>query len=730
MIIVLLGSIHLFLELYLALLLLTTPVEPIQYFKEDTMIPRVQHVDLTTRPLWTFKSPGGLSSPAVTIDDKTKTRGKGAARGYLLVTTKSGFIFALDKSTGRIQWQEETKIANEQLLDKAPDIAIVYFDDPIPINNTVDNVGRDTSGLVWNKLKTFNTETKNHIGTYQESKWGVIVGGSYAFDGHSGLLLWFQDMKECISRRPTVARIDGSLSVVIGTKKVASVYAVDASTGFRKWMVRLDGGSVTPIAADFSHDRTVHPEANVFFLGTTTSPRRSSIQQPQARGCVYALRANSGEILWRYNPSPFASFLAEPSLHYSLNGSLNSVIVVSSGDKINSVASLHPLTGAEIWVLKLSYRIRNVVSKPLISTLYGVVVICGNEGSIIGVNAHNGMELWMRYVTKGIVGDPVIVKYDTYEVLYLASLDSFVHAIDVRNGSIGWSYDAKYPVLSNLFANYLLNGGRTDENGTEDIIYFSNNHDEMVALSTRAHRHFDGSRPEYMDSNYLTSWPSPSQTIKPFPIPHQGSVAPSLNYIESTVLPTPTTVIDIREPSPMPTSAPSKEHEDERTQTPTHQQVLLGSVATDTQSDASIWNSPLYIFFLLLLSFGCMLFVYSMNFLKRRTPKYTKVHLHENDEDFHENVPAIPRTFSNESVKSRRSHSNSFVSMLTSASKFQSFVSNKVYLEPTTSILDEDLSVESKMVKKYTLHKKTTEQPVTASSAARVLVAKSTEYGD
>lgn len=100
-------------------------------------------------------------------------------------------------------------------------------------------------------------------------------------------------------------------------------------------------------------------------------------------------------MLWRFNPDIFASFLAEPALVYT-RGALLSVIVATSGMQINTVFALHPQTGSVIWKRKLDVLVVNVIAKPAASSFAGVVVVCGSDGSVLGLNITTGGTLPSR----------------------------------------------------------------------------------------------------------------------------------------------------------------------------------------------------------------------------------------------------------------------------------------------------------------------------------------------
>ena len=67
-----------------------------------------------------------------------------------------------------------------------------------------------------------------------------------------------------------------------------------------------------------------------------------------------------------------------------------SVIIATSGLQQNIVVALDPKGGKVLWRFRLQSTVSNVVAKILVSKVFQLTFICGNDGSVLALNANNG----------------------------------------------------------------------------------------------------------------------------------------------------------------------------------------------------------------------------------------------------------------------------------------------------------------------------------------------------
>ena len=239
--------------------------------------------------------------------------------GFIYATSKNGFVFALNRDTGKVIWQQEVLRKGED--DIASGLEIVYFDDPITISTVVNAEENFSIMETKRKIVVHNEKIRQNLHSLTHSSFALIYGGIYAFDGLSGALLWKKSMDSSITKVPKVSRVNDNLSVLIGSRRSANVTCLEAVSGRMQWSVQLDGGTTSDfvVHSNSSKDtnentnmnaRMHYPEISVIYVGTSTAPHRSKAKDSLYRGCVYAIDAKYGKVLWRFNPSIFASFLA------------------------------------------------------------------------------------------------------------------------------------------------------------------------------------------------------------------------------------------------------------------------------------------------------------------------------------------------------------------------------------------------------------------------------------
>lgn len=148
---------------------------------------------------------------------------------------------------------------------------------------------------------------------------------------------------------------------------------------------------------------------------------------------VVAIKSD-GSQLWQYPEKVDAakSFYARPTI-------LDGQVLV--GDYQNSLFSLDAATGVEKWNFPDAKG--RYIASPIV---VGSTIIAPNgEGNIYALDL-NGKQLWKFPGKAGFWSAAVANKDNT--IVYIASLDHILYAINISNGSQVWSVDLGSPMLA------------------------------------------------------------------------------------------------------------------------------------------------------------------------------------------------------------------------------------------------------------------------------------------
>lgn len=287
------------------------------------------------------------------------------------------------------------------------------------------------------------------------SAYGAITGNPLAV----GDTVYFQTMERNVhaldkatgelswSTRYDIAGAGGPCGVGIGYGRVyatlsdpARVVALDAETGEQIWMNQISGNSGEDI--NFSpvvYDSTVYVGVAP---GSGTLPYRGG-----ARGGIYALDANSGDVMWRWDTTT-DNLWGNPRLNsgagiwYPISMDDDGNIYFGVGNAgpwpgtvenpgassregenafASSMVSLDPLTGSVRWSLLANpydlfdHDFQNtpmLTSATVDGTDVNLAIGSGKTGTVIAANADTGEEVWRTAVgfhlnddVKAIEGD-------------------------------------------------------------------------------------------------------------------------------------------------------------------------------------------------------------------------------------------------------------------------------------------------------------------------------------
>lgn len=241
----------------------------------------------------------------------------------------------------------------------------------------------------------------------------ALLGGVVAYDAGTGKLAWRSPLSQYMPRN--VVHRDGR---VLTAETVA--FAFDAATGRELWRFRPDS------SADFAQSAV---DDRAFYVGTRS--RR-----------VYALGLADGRSLWSTDIGPDWPF-----------GGIVSGISVS-GDTVYATAEKGYAANNHIasgWIVALDRSsgrvlwryengrgadLRNFISAP---TVAGRLLLASDRkgNAVVAVDRFTGQEVWRVNGAAGYIGftsPPVAVG----DIVYAASGDTHVYAIDLGSGRVQW----------------------------------------------------------------------------------------------------------------------------------------------------------------------------------------------------------------------------------------------------------------------------------------------------
>jgi outer membrane protein assembly factor BamB len=176
-------------------------------------------------------------------------------------------------------------------------------------------------------------------------------------------------------------------------------------------------------------------------------------------GNLYALNAKTGEKIWSYNATIFG-IGSSPTV-------ADGIVYVSSGEQNRFLYAFNAYNGDLLWTAFIG------TSVTFDSTVVNGVIYLAADGSynspscILAINAKTGVELW-NYSSPNPLGcTPAVVN----RVVYTASGDGYVHAINADNGQEIWNCtrnEAEFlsaPTVVNGILYVGINGASINTNG-------------------------------------------------------------------------------------------------------------------------------------------------------------------------------------------------------------------------------------------------------------------------
>ncbi|WP_158967621.1 outer membrane protein assembly factor BamB [Paraglaciecola sp. L3A3] len=345
-------------------------------------------------------------------------------------------------------------LSSSLVLSGCTTIANWFYDDdeleirrlkPIDAQFTPKTLWSEDLGNGIGKFYSKLTPAVNYGKVYAANRQGLIA----AFDQKTGKQVWQRNLATYKEEGLTAsvkklwsngipAKIAGGVSVAyetvfLGTEN-GEVIALDANTGEQKWITEVKGEVLAPPAVD----------SGVIVVNTGS-------------GFVFALDASNGEQLWVYESDVPPLSLRGVSAPAAANG--GAIIGTATGKLVVNIlesgqSAWEQVISAATGVTELE-RIVDIDSKPLVAN--GIIYVISYDGSLAAVEMRTGRVIWKReyksYRTLSLSGT----------TLYLVDTNSYIYALDSRNGVELWSQGAlKKRLLTGVtpIGDYLVAGDK------------------------------------------------------------------------------------------------------------------------------------------------------------------------------------------------------------------------------------------------------------------------------
>ncbi|MGJ8681172.1 outer membrane protein assembly factor BamB [Paraglaciecola sp.] len=278
-----------------------------------------------------------------------------------------------------------------------------------------DGVGNFFSKLkpAVNYKKVFAADRQGMIAAFEQETGKKVWQRNLATYKDEGLTasvkkLWSSGIPAKIAGGVTVAYE----TVFFGTEN-GEVIALDANTGEQKWITTVKGEVLASPAVD----------SGVVVVNTGS-------------GFVYALNSADGEELWSHESDVPPLSLRGVSAPSAANG--GAIIGTATGKLVvnviaNGQSAWEQVISAATGVTELE-RIVDIDSQPLVAN--GIIYVISYDGTLAAVEMRSGRIIWKReyksYRSLSLSGSS----------LFVVDNNSYVYALDIRNGVELWSQGA------------------------------------------------------------------------------------------------------------------------------------------------------------------------------------------------------------------------------------------------------------------------------------------------
>ncbi|MBN2496482.1 MAG: PQQ-binding-like beta-propeller repeat protein [Deltaproteobacteria bacterium] len=267
---------------------------------------------------------------------------------------------------------------------------------------------------------------------------GCYDRGVYLLDAASGERLWRYTTGGGVFGAPLIWR-DGGRACVFAASSDRAVYALDAETGERIW-----SRAVEPYSASLGAARLSAPCLGLVagepavFVGHWVADR--SLAHSRQRGGLSALRARSGEMLWR---ADFLDHRVSDPVFARLDG--RGLVFAASED--GNLRALDADTGAIVWVHRETERIMG--SPAVTRSPSGARVLVGSHfGKLRCLDARTGLEAWSYKTGNWLTGAPAVLHGGKGDLIVFGGYDQKMVGLDLESGQRRWTHSALGPVYS------------------------------------------------------------------------------------------------------------------------------------------------------------------------------------------------------------------------------------------------------------------------------------------
>ncbi|KAL9971353.1 hypothetical protein ACROYT_G023866 [Oculina patagonica] len=346
--------------------------------------------------------------------------GDSSVEPLVFVGSEDHNMYALSAASGTVIWKYRTlgKIMSSAALSQ--DEEIVYFGSN---DGNVYALGAANGSVVW----TLKTEGAV-VASPRVGLDGTVYVGSqdkhvYALNGKTGSVLWKTDLHCPIWGAVAVDNEKGLLftgctsdkSNASDSQDTPHVFALKASSGEIAW--KFDrAGSVYGSPA-------LMPGGQTVFFATLDHN-------------IYALDRESGKLYWSHDTG---SEVESSPVVSKLDGTLYVGLIKDQLIAVNTIDG--PLAGKVKWTVNTGGE---VVSSPVI-TEDGRVFVGSGDGRILALKQTDGSHIWSP-TTRDYVVASVAVSRDN--VVYAASSDKFVYALHGDDGSVIWKFETGAGVVA------------------------------------------------------------------------------------------------------------------------------------------------------------------------------------------------------------------------------------------------------------------------------------------
>ncbi len=298
--------------------------------------------------------------------------------GVIYAKTGTGKLYAIDNSTGNINWQVQTQAGG----------AIAVANNTVYAGNSCDNCTLDafnaTSGqLIWSTVPLSRGVLGINVAG-DKIFFGSHASNVRAADASTGAILWETGVSDGLVATPAVA--DGV--IYIGSF-CCTLYALNADTGSIIWSRPNLGGvfASSPTVVD-----------GKLYIGSGTAQ-------------VFAVDASTGATIWTFGPTE-DSVWGSPSV-------ANDIVYIQT--LAGRIYALNASTGTLIWTFKV---VSDNGTNPM-AVANGVIYQTSPNGNVYALNSETGAVLW-QYTTGVPNFSPIVAD----NKLFFTSNDGKINAFE------------------------------------------------------------------------------------------------------------------------------------------------------------------------------------------------------------------------------------------------------------------------------------------------------------